>query len=91
MKLYSRIDTKDTYFEIWGGSTKHPDVRRKLSNDVEMGKFIESNLLEGDTTYKFFQWIIQCISELDFGTYDKLKYFMRICEPYFEEKKSWLY
>lgn len=23
--LYSRLETKDTYFELWGASTKHPD------------------------------------------------------------------
>ncbi len=23
--LYSDLDTKETYFELWGGSTKHPD------------------------------------------------------------------
>lgn len=31
-KLYSRLDTRETYFETWGGSTKHPDTITRLSD-----------------------------------------------------------
>lgn len=82
MKLYSRLDTKDTYFELWGGSTKHPDVRRMLKVDTENKKFIESSLIV-DVEYKFFQWVCQCLSELNFGTYTELTNFLEMCKPYF--------
>ena len=30
--LYSNIKTHDTYLELWGASTKHPDSRFNFSN-----------------------------------------------------------
>ena len=32
MHLYSDIETKETYFESWNASTKHPDVSFRFSN-----------------------------------------------------------
>jgi len=82
MKFYSRLDTKDTYFELWGASTKHPDVRRSLKVDTEKKKFVESFFISS-VEYKFFQWVCQCFSELNFGTYTELTKFLEMCKPYF--------
>ena len=90
MKLYSRLDTKDTYFELWGGSTKHPDVRRTLKTDTENKKFIESSLIV-DVEYKFFQWVCQSLSELNFGTYAELTDFLEMCKPYFTIHNSTIF
>lgn len=83
MKLYSNIKTKNTYFEIWGGSTKHPDVRRVLQYDTEEGRFFPSEWIT-TPEYEFFQWALQCISELSFGTYYHTQELMEMCEEYFE-------
>lgn len=84
MKIYSNIQTKNTYFEVWGGSTKHPDVQRVLQWDRENGRFIPSTFITSPD-YECFQWLVQCISELNFGTFDKLKDLMEIAEDTFAE------
>lgn len=71
MKIYSNIKTKNTYFEVWGGSTKHPDVRHVLQWDKKLDKFVPSDLIQG-VDYECFQWAVQCIAGLEWGTYDLL-------------------
>jgi len=88
MKIYSRLDTKNTYFEVWGGSTKHPDVRRVLQLDKEADKFCKSTFIT-TPDYECFQWLVQCISELNFGTLDKLKDLMEIAEDSFADLGLW--
>lgn len=50
-RLYSDIDTKETYFESWGASTKHPDSIYRFS-DYE-------NKASIDETFEFncYQWL----------------------------------
>lgn len=84
MKIYSNIETKNTYFEIWGGSTKHPDVRHVLQWDIELDRFIPSYLITS-IEYQCFQWLVQCISELDWGTFDLLSKLMEIAKYSFKE------
>ena len=78
MKVYSTTYNyngtiiKDTIFEVWGGSTKHPDVRRHLSTDKEESRFTQSSLITSPE-YEVFQWVCQCISELSFGSYALMK------------------
>lgn len=88
MKIYSRLDTKDTYFEVWGGSTKHPDVRRVLQDDKEKGIFYPSIFITSPD-YECFQWVAQCISEMNFGTLNMLKELMEIAEVSFEDMGMW--
>ena len=88
MKIYSRLDTKWTYFEVWGGSTKHPDVRRILQSDKENDKFYKSTFITSPE-YECFQWLVQCISELNFGTLDKLKDLIEIAEDSFADLGLW--
>ncbi len=57
--LYSRIDTKDTYLELWGGSTKHPDVMYRFSDYEDKAEWIYPEWL-------VYQWIIYCASRLTF-------------------------
>lgn len=88
MIVYSDIKTKNTYFEIWGASTKHPDVRRVLQGDKERGDFIPSTFITCPE-YECFQWLVQCISELNWGTLDHLKDLMEIAEDSFEDFGLW--
>ena len=88
MKVYSNIKTKETYFEVWGASTKHPDVRRNLQSDKENEKFFSSTFITCPE-YECFQWLAQCISELNFGTLDKLKDLMEIAEISFADLGLW--
>lgn len=90
MKLYSRIDTKDTYFEMWGASTKHPDIRETLNTDLCNHLFCKSNLIE-DEAYNFFQWVVQCLSGLDWGTWNYLTNFIKMCEPYFNKYNNYFH
>lgn len=73
-KVYSICEDgyKDTVFEVWGGSTKHPDVRRHLSVDKEENRFTKSAWIT-TPEYEVFQWVCQCISELSFGSYYLMK------------------
>jgi len=90
MKLYSNIETKNTYFEIWGGSTKHPDVRRILQYDIDDDRFTPSQFVVSEE-YMFFQWVMQCISELSFGTYNMSIEFLEMCGTYFKKNECWIY
>lgn len=72
MKIYSSLETKNTYFELWGGSTKHPDVRRVLQWDKEGDRFTPSTWIT-NPEYECFQWLVQCIADLNWGTLDHLK------------------
>ena len=74
---------KDTIFEVWGGSTKHPDVRRSLASDKESSKFYPSEWIT-TPEYEVFQWVCQCISELSFGSYYLMKKWLEMCSN-FEE------
>lgn len=57
-KLYSRIDTHDTYLELWGASTKHPD---------SMFRFSDFKLCDWFPPYRqLFQWILECASKMSF-------------------------
>lgn len=58
-QLYSNIDTKDTYFEMWGASTKHPDVMYRFSD------FVKSDYVSDDA-WNIAPWIFECASKLSF-------------------------
>ena len=88
MIVYSNIKTKNTIFEVWGGSTKHPDVRRVLQYDKENERFTPSTLIT-TPEYECFQWLVQCISELNFGTFDLLTDLIEMVKPKFES--SYIY
>lgn len=57
-KLYSRISDKDTVFEVWGGSTKHPDCIFHFS-DFEKSKWC-------DEIHQIFPWLLECASKMNF-------------------------
>ena len=56
IKLYSNLETHDTYLELWGASTKHPDSVFQFSN------FKKTELLPDEV--QIFQWILECASKL---------------------------
>lgn len=87
MLVYSNIKTKNTYFEIWGGSTKHPDVRRVLQYDIEEDRFTPSQWIT-TPEYECFQWLVQCCAELSFGTLDHLREVMQ-WTTCFDDLKCW--
>jgi len=88
MKIYSNLETKDTIFEVWGASTKHPDERRFLQRDKENGKFYPSIFINSPD-YECFQWVAQCISEMNFGTLGMMKELLEIAEISFADMGVW--
>lgn len=59
LKFYSRIDTRDTYLELWGGSTKHPDLCYSFSDYKDTNSYIYKELL-------VYQWLLYCASLMFF-------------------------
>lgn len=57
--LFSNIETKETYLELWGGSTKHPDVRYRFS-DYDNRLTMSDWSIIGD----IYQWVLYCASRL---------------------------
>lgn len=58
--IYSNIETKETYIELWGASTKHPDVSYCFSKYQE--KYNHCSWLENVSL--IYQWILECASLL---------------------------
>ena len=58
IRLYSRVDNKDTVLELWGASTKHPDSVFRFSN-FKKCEFIKEEA-------QIFQWLLECASKLNF-------------------------
>lgn len=54
-RLYSNLDNKETYFETWGASTKHPDVMYRFSDYEDRNAYSSIEAL-------VFQWIVFCAS-----------------------------
>ena len=83
---YKNGDYETTIFEVWGGSTKHPDVRRNLKSDIEKKRFLQSQYIDSHD-YAVFQWVCQCISELSFGSYYLMKKWLEQNAEKFEKCK----
>lgn len=63
IKIYECYDengNKDLTLEVWGGSTKYPDVKFYFS-DFEKSIWIEEE-------HQVFQWLCECASKLTFPT-----------------------
>lgn len=63
--LYSSLETKDTYLELWGGSTKHPDLMYRFSDYDDFIKNDEAfhqQILPG----YIYQWTLWVASKLTF-------------------------
>lgn len=81
--LYSSVETKETYLELWGASTKHPDLRFCFS---EYNDFIKNDedfhqaILPG----YIYQWTLWVASKLIFpqSSFYMVKYFSEIYEAY---------
>lgn len=58
LELYSRLSDHETIFEIWGGSTKHPDVSFSFS-DFNKSPF-------GFDEFQIFAWLLECASKMLF-------------------------
>ena len=63
IKLYSSLETHDTYLELWNASTKHPDSVFCFSD------FKKNEFLPPET--QIFQWILECASKLTWPFYAK--------------------
>lgn len=57
--FYSSVETKETYLELWGASTKHPDVSYNFSNYKDRCEWL-------DDTALMYQWLLFCASKLSF-------------------------
>ena len=62
IKVYEcyKIDSneKDLTLEIWGGSTKHPDVKFYFS-DFNKSEWVAEE-------HQVFQWLLECASKMRF-------------------------
>ena len=56
--LYSDIKTHETYLELWGGSTKHPDSVFYFS-DFHLSEFFEPE-------DQIVPWLFECASKMNF-------------------------
>lgn len=67
-KLYSRTSDHETILELWGGSTKHPDVVYYFSN-FKLSDWFEPV----DQT---IPWIFECASKLNipYHSYELAKF-----------------
>ena len=54
--LYGRLEDRETILEVWGGSTKHPDLVYRFSD------FQKTDLIGEE--FQIFQWILECASRL---------------------------
>lgn len=59
LKLYSRLEDKALVLEIWGASTKHPDVQFEYTNEQ---RFQEMCFQAGWT--QDFKFILECASKM---------------------------
>lgn len=89
-KLYSDIRTKDTKFELWGGSTKHPDCVYRYSN------FHASEYLPRENAFQIFAWICECASRMAFPTttLEIVFYAQRLLKQYLianGQERTWKY
>ena len=78
--LYSSLDTKETYLECWGGSTKHPDVIYRFSDDFLLSPYF-------DKQDQVIPWLFECASRMTFPvhSYELAKW---ACEAY-ENIRGW--
>ena len=56
--LYSRLSDKETVFETWGASTKHPDARFYFS------KFQKTEFIPAED--QIVPWLLECASKMMF-------------------------
>ena len=77
--LYSRITDHETVLEVWGGSTKHPDVVYHFSD------FVLSEWFEPED--QIVPWLLECASRLTFPVHS---YFLAkwACRLY-EGERGW--
>lgn len=73
-KLYSRLSDHETILELWGGSTKHPDVIYYFSN-FKLSEWYEPE----DQT---LPWILECASVLNipYHSYELAKWGLKLYE-----------
>lgn len=56
--LYSRLSDKETVFETWGASTKHPDAIFYLS-DFDLSPYFAAK-------DQIIPWLLECASKMTF-------------------------
>ena len=82
-QLYSDIESKKTYFDIWGSSTKHPDCHFCLENLVKSEQFQLSDYCSIERN--MFQFMLYCASRLnfDFNAYSVTIFAMKVQEEFY--------
>lgn len=76
-RLYSRLSDHETVLELWGGSTKHPDVVFYFSD------FVLSEWYEPED--QIIPWLFECASRLNilYHSYELAKWACEIFESGF--------
>ena len=82
-QLYSDIESRKTFLDIWGSSTKHPDCHFCLQNLVKSEQFQLSEYCSIERN--MFQFMIYCASRLtfDFNAYCLTSFAMKVQEEYY--------
>lgn len=73
-RLYSRLNDHETVLELWGGSTKHPDVIFYFS-DFTLSEWYEPE-------DQIIPWLFECASRLNipYHSYELAKWACEIFE-----------
>lgn len=76
-RLYSDIESRETYFEAWGASTKHPDSMYCFSD------YSNKSNLDESFDFNYLQWLSYIASNClwSFHTRTMLKWILEITEP----------
>lgn len=78
--IYSDRETKETYLELWGASTKHPDISFNFSNYKDKCEWLDDVSL-------IYQWLLFCSSKLSFPFHSYE--LSSLANEIFEEYRGW--
>ena len=59
LKLYSRLEDKALVLEVWGASTKHPDVQFEYTREQRLSEMCFQSRWTQD-----FKFILECASKM---------------------------
>lgn len=84
IRLFSDVETHETYLELWGSSTNHPDCT------FEFSKFNKVYFLP--EYQQIFNWLLECASTMNFHfhAFDVANFAMEIYKGAFGEYGGYL-
>lgn len=82
MIIYTNRYDGELYLEFWGSSTKHPDCRFCMQDDIQKGLFTKSEWID-DEDYAVFQWVAYRLTTMSFHTFYYMRDIMKMMEDVF--------